>query len=293
MGRQSSFPTGGGGWRTLLLACCWWQHKAAAAAVAPATNRLLGRHPVADEARQQASSADLSLMVDAPASLRGSGSDAVSWKAAPTLAPTQEISPTVADGPASLRSGNVVSMKVTRVPFEKNPSTVGGAALLRRSTRAGFAECQELQKGLVVQPAPTCWNLTLPGDWTGCTCSIRLPRSIRQRPDLHYDPYFVAPPKHENLPTFPPLKLPEPPRNPLVPYEVPEMSPDCPFKARCEGDSFECVGFNSWGFEEVKMAEYQPALAYLNEMICHYVMNPNSSFQVPPKVQELWKMQEQ
>jgi hypothetical protein len=55
-------------------------------------------------------------------------------------------------------------------------------------------------------------------------------------------------------------------------------------------DSFECIGYNSWGFAEAAMAGYTPAAASLNMVSCTYVMHPYGEFKVPRRMKALWRL---
>jgi len=157
--------------------------------------------------------------------------------------------------------------------------------------------CSQLQQAILVQPQAACRSSSYPDSSTGCTCTMHLPKSIRQKPDTLYNPYYTKIPYREHMPTFPPLKLPELAQSPFQPYSPPETAPECPFSSRCKADEGaqggieECVGFNSWGFQEVSMSEYTPAAAYLNEVVCDYVLAPNGTFRIPRKVQAFWDAQ--
>jgi len=69
------------------------------------------------------------------------------------------------------------------------------------------------------------------------------------------------------------------------------MPPECPFIAACaDPESFDCVGFNSWGFGEAHQADYSPAAAALNSVSCSYTMKPYARFKVPNRMASLWHL---
>lgn len=124
-------------------------------------------------------------------------------------------------------------------------------------------------------------------------CTIFLPGSIAPMPDNLYNPYAVEVPPDPDIPTFPAMPSVPPPSNPLQPYNPPLGVPECPFIKKCGRkpgeDKFEdCVGYDSWGFDEVRMGKYSPASRFFNSVNCFYIMKPYNRFHVPKKVEAFW-----
>merc|ERR1740129_1827115 len=121
-------------------------------------------------------------------------------------------------------------------------------------------DCLLLQEGMVVEPKASCAYVNFADNWDGCTCSINLPATI----------------------------------NPQQPYVPPAMKPECPYTAKCGGScggsaaetaGEGCIGYDSWGFDDARMAGYSPAAAHINVMSCSYIMKTFGQFRVPDKVQ--------
>lgn len=112
-------------------------------------------------------------------------------------------------------------------------------------------------------------------------------------PDNLYDPFAVEVPPDPDIPTFPAMPSVPPPSNPLQPYNPPLGIPECPFSKKCgrkmgEDKFEECVGYDSWGFDEVRMGKYSPASRFFNSINCFYIMKPYDRFHVPKKLEAFW-----
>lgn len=169
----------------------------------------------------------------------------------------------------------------------------GGAESQDRSVLrkpVGERECKLFEKAFLVWPQAMCRYAVFPGKWVGCSCTIHLPRTINQLLDLTYNPYAQLVPLQEGVPTLPPLRPLAMPRNPLAAYMPPPMAAICPFATRCTIPTFNCVSFDTWGFQEVRMAAYTPATSYLKDVICDYTMDSLGTFTIPGKVTALWRM---
>lgn len=152
-------------------------------------------------------------------------------------------------------------------------------------------ECGLFEEGFLVSPGAKCQHVMYAENIDGCTCTINLPASINPQPANLYNPFLpeIAPDPSVPLPAAMPTV--PPPSNPLQPYIAPMMPPECPFIAACsDPDSFDCVGYNSWGFAEAHMAGYTPAAASLNMVSCTYVMKPYGEFKIPRRVKSLWRL---
>jgi len=166
-------------------------------------------------------------------------------------------------------------------------------------------DCLLLQEGMVVEPKASCAYVNFADNWDGCTCSINLPATINPQPDMYYDPYAPDSPPGDGVtaaPPFPSAIMMQPPTNPLQPYVPPAMKPECPYTAKCGGSGGGsaaetagegCIGYDSWGFDDARMAGYSPAAAHINVMSCSYIMKTFGQFRVPDKVQAYLDQQKQ
>jgi hypothetical protein len=152
-------------------------------------------------------------------------------------------------------------------------------------------ECELFQEGFLVSPRAKCQHVIYAENIDGCTCTINLPGNINPQPANLYNPYLPEIPPDPLIPLPEPMATVPPPSNPLQPYVPPMMPPECPFVTACsDPDSFECIGYNSWGFAEAAMAGYTPAAASLNMVSCTYVMHPYGEFKVPRRMKALWRL---
>lgn len=140
-----------------------------------------------------------------------------------------------------------------------------------------------------MEPPVKCAHSLFASTWDACTCTVVLPPSIHQVPQILPPPIPQGTVMNPDAPTFPPPVLSSPPLNPMRPYAPPPLLPTCPFATKCmHPENPDCVGFNSWGFAEAKMASYMPGAAYFNSISCSYIMNPPNVFTIPTKVKERW-----
>jgi len=120
---------------------------------------------------------------------------------------------------------------------------------------------------------------------------MTLPASINPQPANFYNPFLVDVPPDPNVPLPAAMPTVPPPSNPMMPFVAPMMPPVCPFSNACaDPNSFDCVGYNSWGFAEARLADYSPAAAHLNSASCDYFMKPYALFKVPDKMAALWHL---
>jgi hypothetical protein len=155
----------------------------------------------------------------------------------------------------------------------------------------GQDECELFQDAFLVSPGAKCTHAIFAENVDGCTCQIVLPPSIQPQPANFNNPFLVDIPPDPSLPTVGAMPTVPPPSNPMQPFIAPMMPPECPFVAACaDPDSFDCVGYNSWGFGEAAMAGYTPAAAALNSVSCSYWMKPYANFKVPHRVAALWHL---
>jgi hypothetical protein len=152
-------------------------------------------------------------------------------------------------------------------------------------------ECALLQEGFLVSPPAKCQHVVFGENLDGCTCTMVLPASINPQPANFYNPILVDVAPDPNIPVPQSMPTVPPPSNPAMPFVAPMMPPECPFMSPCaDPDSFDCVGFNSWGFAEAHLADYSPAAAALNTASCTYMMKPYARFKVPNRVASLWHL---
>lgn len=152
--------------------------------------------------------------------------------------------------------------------------------------------CKILEMAIIVDPPPRCYHAVLAANWDACQCTIDLPPSINPQPNTLFDPYALTLTPDPDVPTMAPVPTLPPPSNPLMPYNAPMMVPSCPYKDPCGPNAtFDCVGYDTWGFSVVQEGGYQPASRFFNNIICSYIMKPYDSFKVPEKVQALFRMQ--
>jgi len=111
-------------------------------------------------------------------------------------------------------------------------------------------------------------------------------------PNTLQNPYEVDIPPDPNIPTAPPLLPVPPPSNPLAAYVAPLMIPQCPYNSACPDGDSSCVGYNSWGFSEVRMSRYSPGTRFFNAIYCLYVMKPYDVFKIPVKIKGYWELQD-
>eukprot|EP00397_Hematodinium_sp_SG-2012_P045522 GEMP01051159.1.p1 GENE.GEMP01051159.1~~GEMP01051159.1.p1 ORF type:complete len:142 (+),score=34.59 GEMP01051159.1:309-734(+) len=130
-------------------------------------------------------------------------------------------------------------------------------------------------------------------NWDGCMCTIPQPGNINPMPDNLFNPFAVEIPPDPNIPLAPQLATVPPPSNPLAPFVPPMMVPECPYSKACPNDDSTCVGFNSWGFSEVRMGKYSPASRHFNAIYCFYIMKPYDQFKTPARILGYWKLQEE
>jgi len=155
----------------------------------------------------------------------------------------------------------------------------------------GQDECKLFQEAFLVSPGASCNHVIFAGNMDGCTCTTVLPASINPQPAAFYNPWLVEITPDPSIPLPEPMATVPPPSNPMMPFIAPAMPPVCPFLASCpDPNSFDCVGFNSWGFADAKIADYSPAAAALNSVSCTYMMKPYMKFKVPERVVSLWKL---
>mmetsp|Transcript_35565 Transcript_35565/g.101267 ORF Transcript_35565/g.101267 Transcript_35565/m.101267 type:complete len:195 (-) Transcript_35565:168-752(-) len=164
--------------------------------------------------------------------------------------------------------------------------TVEGAGSTARSGSSGDPrrpvgplECHLLERSMKVKVIK-CKPASFAKKWEGCTCRIPLPSSVHQMPDTFYDPYALEIPISFSMTTFSPLTTQPPASSPAAPYSPPTTPAACPFSRRCAG-STPCVGFDSWGFQEVRMSRYTPASGFFNEITCNYINDGTASFTEP------------
>jgi len=154
-------------------------------------------------------------------------------------------------------------------------------------------DCKTFEKAFILKPKVKCQHIIMSSNWDACMCTLNLPGSIAPMPDNLYDPYAVEVPPDPDIPTFPAMPSVPPPSNPLQPYNPPLGVPECPFIKKCgrkpgEDKFEECVGYDSWGFDEVRMGKYSPASRFFNSVNCFYIMKPYNRFHVPKKVEAFW-----
>lgn len=154
-------------------------------------------------------------------------------------------------------------------------------------------DCKIFEKAFILNPKVKCQHIVMSSNWDACMCTIFLPGSIAPMPDNLYNPYAVEVPPDPDIPIAPPMPSVPPPSNPLQPYNPPLGEPECPFIKKCGrlpgDDSFaECVGYDSWGFDEVRMGKYSPASRFFNSVNCFYIMKPYNRFHVPKKLEAFW-----
>lgn len=162
----------------------------------------------------------------------------------------------------------------------------------------GPTECKILEAGIVVDPPPKCEHVVYSSNWDGCMCAIPQPGNLNPMPDTLYNPFAQDIPPDPNIPGFPPMPTVPPPSNPLAPFVPPMMIPTCPYNDAC-GDKDplvnnfqECVGFDSFGFSEVRKGKYSPASRFFNAIHCFYIMKPYDLFKVPKKIEAFFHLQE-
>eukprot|EP00927_Polykrikos_kofoidii_P070857 TRINITY_DN67235_c0_g1_i1.p1 TRINITY_DN67235_c0_g1~~TRINITY_DN67235_c0_g1_i1.p1 ORF type:complete len:328 (-),score=37.76 TRINITY_DN67235_c0_g1_i1:57-1040(-) len=177
-----------------------------------------------------------------------------------------------------------VPLRSTTVP----PTTM--VASWRSLPRVSTFHCEVLQRSLVLDPTARCRYTTFAVDFDGCVCTVKLPRNVQPAPDLLFDPFPEDMPDSD-VPTAPPMKQVPPPLNPVRPYVAPVMLPTCPFATNCSAlpiggpvSAASCVGYDTWGFGEVRTGGFSPASGYLNQLTCSYIMKPGGRFIVPYKV---------
>lgn len=159
------------------------------------------------------------------------------------------------------------------------------------SQGVGSDGCRLLQQAFLMEPKGSCEEVRLYDDWEGCSCKIEQPRSMNPWPDTFYDPSAITVKDH---PTFPPVPSLAPPFNPRGPYVAPRMEPQCPFSRQCAGKpGTDCVGFDSWGFKQLRLEPYSAAAGHFKSITCTYMMDKDGHFQVPGKVAALWASQKQ
>lgn len=154
-------------------------------------------------------------------------------------------------------------------------------------------ECELFQEGFLVSPGAKCQHVIFAENVDGCTCTINLPASINPQATAGnlYNPFLPEIPPDPSVPLPQAMPTVPPPSNPLQPYLAPMMPPECPFITACgDPESFDCVGYNSWGFTEAGMSGYTPAAASLNMMSCSYLMKPYSEFKIPTRMKALWRL---
>jgi len=155
----------------------------------------------------------------------------------------------------------------------------------------GQDECDLFQEAFLVSPGASCSHVVFAGNMDGCTCSLVLPANINPQPASFYNPWLVDIPPDPNVPVPEAMPTVPPPSNPMQPFIPPAMPPVCPFMDACpDPNSFDCTGFNSWGFADAKIADYSPAAAALNSASCTYMMKPYAKFKVPERVVSMWKL---
>uniref|UniRef100_A0A7S4VAE6 CUB domain-containing protein n=1 Tax=Alexandrium monilatum TaxID=311494 RepID=A0A7S4VAE6_9DINO len=154
-----------------------------------------------------------------------------------------------------------------------------------RRQRRGAADCQLLEKGIVLDPKASCKHVELTLNETGCSCRVPLPRSVVPQPDVLSPALGQTP----GAVTFPPVPMFTPAPDSGQPYRPPVTAPECPFGAACKASANpKCVGFDSWGFDQVIMSSFSPASAYLRTITCTYTLRKGENIRVPPRVQAMW-----
>jgi len=155
----------------------------------------------------------------------------------------------------------------------------------------GQDECSLLQEGFLVSPGASCSHVIFAGNIDGCTCTMTLPANVNPQPNSFQNPWLVSIAPDPSVPVPAAMPTVPPPSNPMQPFIPPAMPPVCPFSAPCpDPNSFDCLGFNSWGFSEHHIADYSPAAAALNSASCTYMMKPYARFKVPERVISLWHL---
>jgi hypothetical protein len=155
----------------------------------------------------------------------------------------------------------------------------------------GQDECSLLQEGFVVDPPAKCLHVIFADNVDGCTCTMVLPASINPQPANFYNPFLIDVPPDPSIPVPQAMPTVPPPSNPMQPFVAPMMPPECPFLSACaDPESFDCSGYNSWGFAEAHQADYSPAAAALNTVSCTFMMKPYARFKVPDRIAALWHL---
>lgn len=151
-----------------------------------------------------------------------------------------------------------------------------------------------LEMGMIVSPKPRCQHVIMSANWDACMCTLFLPGSMALMPDNLYNPFAIDIPPDPDIPTFPAMPSVPPPSSPLAPYNPPlNDAPECPFTANCGkkpgvNEYEDCVGYDSWGFSEVRRGKYSPASRFFNSLNCFYIMKPYDRFKVPKKIEAFW-----
>lgn len=154
----------------------------------------------------------------------------------------------------------------------------------------GSTECGLLEKAMVVY-AVRCSHVRFSTNWDGCDCFIHLPGNIVPQPKLDYNPFDAGVAPSAAVPGFPGMPTVPPPSSKTAPYNAPPMIPSCPYSNSCADGDFNCVGFNSFGFSEVRMGKYSPASRYFNSINCFFIMKPYDRWLVPKKIEAFWYLQ--
>jgi len=153
-------------------------------------------------------------------------------------------------------------------------------------------ECGLLEKAIVMEPAAKCTHVRFSSNWDGCDCFLHLLGTHQVMPVLDYNPFAQTIPADPSVPGFPAPPTFPPPSNGAQPYAPPAMPTFCPFADSCAGKGFDCVGFDSFGFAEVRMGRYSPASRYFNSINCFYIMKPYNQWLLPKKVEAFWYLQQ-
>jgi len=156
----------------------------------------------------------------------------------------------------------------------------------------GPTECKLLENAIVMEPAAKCTHVRFSSNWDGCDCFIHMLGTHQAMPVLDYNPWMQTIPADPSVPGFPGMPTFPPHSNGAMPYSPPAMPTFCPFQDACGDKGFDCVGYDSFGFHEVRMGKYSPASRYFNSINCFYIMKPYDKWALPKKVESFWYLQQ-
>lgn len=141
--------------------------------------------------------------------------------------------------------------------------------------------CQNLAEAIAMSPAPTCKYVALPAGYASCSCQVAMPLHVNTKLGA-----IAGEPDQQDVAlgivtTNAPLGKAMTTGAPLQPVLVAPSKPECPFAASCGADKLNCVGYDSFGFNQVIRAEVTKEALLLNTINCDYVMQPQGMFSLP------------